>query len=94
MSIDTEAIRYQVREICARAQNTRDSPPVIAELISVAGDHEALLAEEAGKWAGVHDSEWTAVLVAAIMRDIPGAASWAIATMVGVSDPYDGLTRP
>lgn len=62
--------------ICSRNRYTQDPAPVIAELLRVAGNHSGVLAFEAGRWAGYYDDEHTAVLVAAIVEGIPGAAEW------------------
>ncbi len=62
--------------ICSRHRYDQDTAPVIAELLEVAGDRGDLLAYEVGRWAGYYDDEHTAVLVAAIMAEIPGAAAW------------------
>ncbi|MCD2170343.1 hypothetical protein LPW41_11610 [Microbacterium sp. JC 701] len=62
--------------ICSRHRYDRNTVPVIAELLEMAGDRVDILAMEAGRWAGYYDDEHSAALVAAIVTEIPGAAAW------------------
>jgi hypothetical protein len=78
--------------ICSRNQYTHDPGPVIAELLEVAGARGDILGMEVGKWAGYYDDEHTAVLVAAIMADIPGAAVWAAEGRARRDAPPHGTT--
>lgn len=70
------ALGIRLSTICSRNRYTTDPGPVIAELLEVAGDRGDVLAFEAGRWAGYYDDEHTAVLVAAIVADVPGGAAW------------------
>ncbi len=78
--------------ICSRNRYTTDPAPVIAELIEAAGGRGDILAMEAGRWAGYYDDEHTAPLVAAIIRDIPGAAEWTADGVRRRSAPPYGTT--
>lgn len=62
--------------ICSRHRYDRDTAPVIAQLLEMAGERADVLAMEAGRWAGYYGDEHTAALVAAIVAEIPGAADW------------------
>ncbi|MBD8218183.1 hypothetical protein IFU40_05995 [Microbacterium sp. CFBP 13617] len=62
--------------ICSRNRYSADTAPVIAELLATAGPRTDILAMETGRWAGYYDDVHTRTLVAAIVADIPGAASW------------------
>ncbi|MEV7827340.1 hypothetical protein [Microbacterium enclense] len=70
------ALGIHLSTICSRNRYTTDPAPVIAELLEVAGDRGDVLAFAVGRWAGYYDDEHTAVLVAAIVALIPGAAGW------------------
>jgi len=63
--------------ICSRNRYTANPAPVIAELRARAGARTDIVAMEAGMWAGYYDDEHTAVLVVAILAEIPDAARWA-----------------
>lgn len=78
--------------ICGRNRYTADPGPVIAELRERAGVRTDVLAMEAGKWAGYYDDEHTAVLVAAILADIPGTAPWAEVGRAQRARPRHGTT--
>ncbi|WP_139168120.1 hypothetical protein [Microbacterium enclense] len=86
------ALGIQLSAICSRNRYTQDPGPVIAELLEAAGDRGDVLAYEAGRWAGYYDDEHTAVLVAAIMEGIPGAAEWAPVGRARRSAPPHGTT--
>ena len=86
------ALGVHLSAICSRNRYTKDPGPVIAELLEVAGDRGHVLAFEVGRWAGYYDDENTAVLVAAIMRDVTGAAEWAPAGRAKRSAPAHGTT--
>lgn len=66
----------QLSAICSRHRYDHDTAPVIMELLTAAGDRTDILAMEVGRWAGYYDDEHSAVLVAAIVTEIPGAAAW------------------
>lgn len=61
--------------ICSRNRYTKDPGPVIAELIATAGDRTDILAQEAGRWSGFYDDEYTHTLALALLK-IPGAGEW------------------
>lgn len=86
------ALGIHLSTICSRNRYTRDPGPVIAELLDVAGDRGDVLAYEVGRWAGYYDDEHTAVLVAAIVESIPGAAEWAPVGRAKRSAPAHGTT--
>lgn len=86
------ALGIHLSAICSRNRYTNDPAPVIAELLEVAGARGDILAMEVGKWAGYYDDEHTAVLVAAIMAEIPGAAVWAAAGRARRDAPAHGTT--
>lgn len=65
---------------------------MIAELLEVAGDQGDVLAFEVGRWAGYYDDEHTAVLVAAIIDGIPGAAEWTHEGRARRAEPAHGTT--
>lgn len=78
--------------ICGRNRYAADPAPVIAELRTRAGVRTDVLAMEAGKWAGYYDGEHTAVLVAAILAEVPGAAPWAEVGRSQRARPRHGTT--
>lgn len=78
--------------ICSRNRYERDTAPVIAELLEVAGDRGDVLAYEAGRWAGYYDDEHTAALVAAIIAEVPGAAESANVGRARRSAPAHGTS--
>lgn len=78
--------------ICGRNRYTSDPAPVIAELLARAGVRTDILAMEAGKWAGYYDDGETAVLVNAILAEVPGAAQWAQAGRTQRARPAHGTT--
>lgn len=86
------ALGIHLSTICSRNQYTKDPGPVIAELLRVAEARGDILAMEVGKWAGYYDDEHTAVLVAAIMVEIPGAAVWAAEGRARRDAPAHGTT--
>jgi hypothetical protein len=86
------ALGIHLSAICSRNQYTHDPGPVIAELIKVAGARGDILAVEVGKWAGYYDDEHTAVLVAAIVADVPGAEAWTHSGRARRSAPAHGTT--
>lgn len=86
------ALGIRLSAICSRNRYTSDPGPVIAELLEAAGDRTDVLAYEVGRWAGYYDDEHTAVLVAAIVRDIPGAAAWTHEGRAKRSAPAHGTT--
>lgn len=86
------ALGIHLSAICSRNRYTRDPGPVIAELLEVAGQRGDILAMEVGKWAGYYDDEHTAVLVTAIIADVPGASEWAEVGRECRSAPAHGTT--
>lgn len=78
--------------ICSRNRYERDTAPVIAELLEVAGDRGDVLAYEAGRWAGYYDEGHTAALVAAIIAEVPGAADWTHVGRARRAAPAHGTT--
>lgn len=78
--------------ICSRNRYTRNAAPVISELLEVAGGRGDILAKETGRWAGYYNDEHTAVLVAAIVHNIPGAAEWMADGVQRRSTPPHGTT--
>lgn len=61
--------------ICSRNRYTTDPAPVVAELISTAGDRRDVLAESVGTWVGYFEDADTRNLCAAL-RELPGLESW------------------
>lgn len=74
LSADT-LLGIKLGAICSRNQYTDDPAPVIAELMATAGDRQDILAQEAGRWSGFYDDEYTHALAQALL-EIPGAAEW------------------
>lgn len=73
-SADT-LLSIRLSAICSRNRYTHDPAPVIAELITTAGDRQDILAQEAGTWSGFYDDEYTHALAEALL-EIPGAGEW------------------
>lgn len=59
----------------SRNRYTTNPAPVIAQLISTAGDRISVLQEAAGTWVGFYEDEYTRVLCDAL-REIPGVGPW------------------
>lgn len=77
----------------SRSLLTRDPDPVIAELRALAGDDVELLAQVAGGCAGWYEAPQTAVMCAALVDQIAGAASWAQAARERRSQSVHGAPR-
>lgn len=61
--------------IMSRNRYTSDPAPVIAELISTAGDRVEVLQEAVGSWVGFYEDEYTITLTTAL-RGLPGLEPW------------------
>lgn len=58
----------------SRHKYTDDPAPVIAEQQQLAGEHTDILAKEAGRWAGFHETDPHCTVLVAALKEIPGAS--------------------
>lgn len=61
--------------ICSRNRYTKNPAPVVAELISTAGDRVDLLTEAVGTWVGYFEEEHIQILCTAL-RELPDLEPW------------------
>lgn len=69
-------LSIQLSAIIARNEYTTHPGPVITELTQTAGVRRDLLAQEAGTWAGFHDTDPDKTMMVTALLTIHGADAW------------------
>ena len=70
------ALDVRLSAIIARHQYDTAPAPALDALRAAAGDRTDILAKTAGMWAGFHEVDQHMRVLAAALREIPGAAAW------------------